>query len=494
MKNLTRRNFIKGSLASAATAGVASQLLTSNVWAQARGANDDIRVAVVGIGNKGRQHVRELLKHQGVRLVAVSDADTERMEKRALKYAREANQNVQPIQDFRRILDDKSIDAIVTATPNHWHALVTIWACQAGKDVYVEKPVSHNVWEGKKMIEAARKYNRIVQSGTQLRSDTGLRQVIPYIQQGNLGKIKLAHCLCYNYRGSIGKVAGPQPIPATVDYNLWCGPAPLEPLRRKKLHYDWHWVWSTGNGDLVNQAIHDMDLCRWAIGEDQFPSEVTSIAGRFGYDDDGETPNTQVAFLKYDKVPIVYVMQGLGREKGSKSLNAYKGVRTGIVIECENGYFAGGKGGGWVYDNNDKKVKQFIGDGGKGHHANFFKAMRSRKVSDLNADVREGYLSSCLCHLACIPDRVGALTTVEKIKESISSEHPEVGVRFEEFQKHLAANEVDLTKVNARLGPKLKIDQKAETYIGAAKYNDSYWANQLLARTYREPFVVRDQV
>ena len=494
MNSITRRNFLRKSLASAAVAGAASALSTQSVWANVRGANDDIRVAVIGIGNKGKQHVKGLLKHPGVRLVAVSDADTERMEENALKYAREANQNVQAIQDFRKILDDKSIDAIVTATPNHWHALVTIWACQAGKDVYVEKPVSHNVWEGKKMIEAARKYNRIVQSGTQLRSDTGLREAIPYIQQGNLGKIKLAHCLCYNYRGSIGKVDGPQPIPKTVDYDLWCGPAPLEPLMRKRLHYDWHWVWSTGNGDLVNQAIHDMDLCRWVIGEDQFPSEVLSIAGRFGYDDDGETPNTQVAFLKYDKVPIVYVMQGLGMSKGMKALNSYKGIRTGIVIECENGYFAGGKGGGWVYDNNDNKVKQFKGDGGKGHHANFFKAMRSRKVSDLNADVREGYLSSCLCHLACIPDRIGSLATVEQIRESIQSDHPEVGVRFEEFQKHLGANEVDLAETRATLGPKLTIDQKNETYIGAEGYNDSYWANLLLRRSYREPFVVRDEV
>jgi len=182
----------------------------------------------------------------------------------------------------RKLLDDKNIDAISTATPNHWHALISVWACQAGKDVYVEKPVSHNVWEGRKIVEAARKYNRIVQTGTQSRSSAALREAIAWVQAGNIGKIKIARGLCYKPRPSIGKVDGPQPVPESINYDLWCGPAPKTPLMRTKLHYDWHWVWATGSGDIGNQGIHQMDICRWATGKAELSPRIVSVGGRLG--------------------------------------------------------------------------------------------------------------------------------------------------------------------------------------------------------------------
>ncbi|TFG44682.1 MAG: gfo/Idh/MocA family oxidoreductase, partial [Candidatus Brocadiia bacterium] len=263
MSRMTRRSFMKGSLLSAAGISVASTL-ASSARAQVRGANDDIRVAVVGFRGKGKGHVESFHKLDGVRVVALCDVDKTIIDREVKKFT-DRNEKVDTYTDVRKLLEDKNIDAIVTATPNHWHALVTIWACQAGKDVYVEKPIHHSVSEGAPMMAAAKKYNRIVQSGLQGRSDPSLAESAEFLQAGNLGKILYAHCLCYNRRESIGKY-GVQAVPDYIDYDLWCGPAPLQPLKRKTVHYDWHWFWETGNSDLVNQSIHDMDLCRWLIG------------------------------------------------------------------------------------------------------------------------------------------------------------------------------------------------------------------------------------
>src|SRR5688572_30409864 len=287
MSNLTRRGFLAGS--AAAGAGV-----MFSTHARAQGANDDIRVAVIGFNGQGGGHINGFKKMKGVRLVALCDADQAVIDK-AVAGLNKENIKVDHYQDMRRIFERKDIDAISTATPNHWHALTSIWAIQSGKDVYVEKPVSHNVWEGRKIVEAARKYNRIVQTGTQKRSSLGNKEVFAYMQSAALGKIKWARGFCYKRRDNIGKTEGPQPIPSTVDYDLWTGPAPKEELRRKKLHYDWHWVWPTGNGDIGNQGIHEMDLCRWALGEKAIAPRVMSFGGRLGYEDDATTPNTLVS-------------------------------------------------------------------------------------------------------------------------------------------------------------------------------------------------------
>jgi len=484
MKGITRRTFIKGSMA----AGAALAL----PFSRALGANNDIRVAVVGFRGQGSGHIKRFLEIPGVRVVALCDVDKDILDREVKKFT-DRNETVKAYTDVRKLLDDKQIDAISTATPNHWHALVTIWACQAGKDVYVEKPVSHNVWEGRKIVEAARKYNRIVQAGTQKRSDEGLKEFFEYIHQGNLGKIVVARGFCYKRRKSIGKVPGPQPVPQSLDYNLWTGPAPLNPLMRQRLHYDWHWVWPTGNGDLGNQGIHEVDLCRWATGQNQLPPAVMSIGGRFGYDDDAETANTQIAILDYEPAPIIFEVRGLPRRKDASAMDNYKGVRIGVVIECENGYFAGGGGGGWVYDNDGNKIKQFKGSGGKEHYANFIQAVRSRKVSDLNADILEGHLSSALCHMANISYRLGQKSSPDQIKQAFKDE-PKAQHPFERFQDHLFSNWLDLSKEQAVLGPWLKMDPKTERFVGSGEYSIARWANDLLTRNYREPFVVPEKV
>ncbi|MFH1718702.1 MAG: Gfo/Idh/MocA family oxidoreductase [Planctomycetota bacterium] len=478
MRGLTRRAFMKGSLAAGGAAALAP-------YSRALGANNDIRVAVVGFNSQGSNHIKYFSKIPGVRLVALCDADRKIID-REVKKLHEQNQKVDTYVDVRKLLDDKNIDAIITATPNHWHSLVTVWACQAGKDVYVEKPVSHNIWEGRKMVEAARKYKRIVQAGTQRRSDEGLAAAFEYLRQGNLGKILRARCYYFSPRGPIGKVNGPQPIPETVNYDLWTGPAQMAPLMRKNLHYDWHWQWPYGNGDLGNNGIHFIDTCRWALGYSHLAPQVISFGGKFLWDDDRQTPNAQVAFFDYKPAPIIFEMRNLPRKKGDSAMDVtYRRIRADTVIECEGGYYAGG----WAYDYNDKKIRQFKESGGGSHHVNFIEAVRSRKVSDLNADILQGYLSTALCHMGNISYRLGQTASREQIVGSIKSD----GVltdAFERLQEHLLLNCVDVQETPRILGPWLAMDSDAERFVG--QLSDE--ANQHLSRNYREPFVVPEQV
>ena len=478
MKTFTRRTFLKGTLAGATAAAIAP-------YSHVLGANDDLRVAVVGFRGQGSNHIKYFSRIPGVRVVALCDADRSVIDREANKF-KERNEKVDTYVDVRRLLEDKSIDAIITATPNHWHALVTVWACQAGKDVYVEKPVSHNIWEGRKMVEAARKYNRIVQAGTQRRSDGELAAAFEYIRQGNLGKVLRARCYYFSPRGPIGKVNGPQPVPESVDYNLWTGPAPMAPLMRKNLHYDWHWQWPYGNGDLGNNGIHYIDVCRWALGYTTMAPRAISFGGKFLWDDDRQTPNTQVAYFDYDPAPIIFEMRNLSRKKGDSAMDAtYRKTRAPVVIECEGGYFAGG----WAWDNKGEKIKQFKVTGGGGHHANFIKAVRSRKVSDLNADILQGHLSTAACHMGNISYRIGPEASRDDIVQSLKSNSVLLDA-FERFQEHLLMHVVNVQETPRIMGPWVTIDPDTERFVG--EFSDQ--ANAYLSRNYREPFVVPENV
>lgn len=418
-------------------------------------------------------------------MVALCDVDEKVLNGAAQKF-KDRGESIQTYTDVRKLLDNKDIDAISTATPNHWHALISIWACQAGKDVYVEKPVSHNVWEGRKIVEAARKYKRIVQTGTQCRSNPAIQEAMQYLHEGNLGKIKIARGLCYKRRASIGKVEGPQPIPANIDFDLWCGPAPKEPLTRKRLHYDWHWVWPTGNGDLGNQGIHHMDLARWALQKNVLSPKVLSVGGRFGYVDDGTTPNTQVIVHDYGDSLLIFEVRGLPEKPGANSMDKYRGAGVGLVVECENGYVVmPSYTEANAFDNSGKELKKF--KGGASHHANFIKAVRSRKQSDLTADILEGHLSSALCHTGNISHLMGKCASPEVIEEQLKSED-EALEACQRAYEHLQINEVDLEKTPPVLGAFLKMDPQTE------RFTNHEAANRLLSRDYRKPFVVPDRV
>ena len=495
MKSMDRRSFIKTSaLASASLSLLPTLGRAQAVNARVRGANEDIRVAVVGFGGRGRDHIQGFSELPGVRLVALCDVDKSVLEREARKCA-DAGKPVQSYADIRKLLENKEVDLVSIATPNHWHALAAIWSMQAGKDVYVEKPVSHNVWEGRQIVNAARKYNKMCQTGTQSRSSReGIAKMVEWVQAGNLGKIRIARGQCYKPRGSIGKTEGPQKVPDSIEYDLWCGPAPLVPPRRNHpqhgpIHYDWHWFWAYGGGDLGNQGIHQMDIARWFTGENALSPRVVSVGGRLGYVDDGETPNTQIVFHDYAKAPLIFEVRGLPEKTGSSNMDKFPARNGGSVcvnIHCEGGLVhVPDYKQAIAYDKNGEKIIEF--KGAESHYGNLIKAVRSRKVSDLHADILEGHLSSALCHTGNISYRVGRQRSPDEIREGLKTDSAawEAVGRMEE---HLAANGVDLTKTPATLGEVLKMDPQTERFIG----NEA--ANQLLTRKYREPFVVPEKV
>ena len=444
------------------------------------GSNSDVRVAVVGFHGRGGEHISALSKIDGARITALCDADSD-----VLAGGRKKVGEVGGYTDIRKLLEDKNVDALSIATPNHWHALGTIWAIQAGKDVYVEKPVSHNVSEGRRVVEFARKYDKIVQTGTQSRSSIeGIKAAVEWVKAGNIGKIKLARGLCYKPRGSIGKVTGPQPIPANIDYDLWCGPALKLPLMRKKLHYDWHWVWNTGCGDLGNQGIHEMDVARWFLGVMELSPRILAVGGRLGYVDDGETPNTMIIYHDYPDAPLIYEVRGLPSKTGSTKMDKYKGAEIGIVIECEGGHVTvPSYAAATAYDKEGNVLKQFKGS--ENHHENWLKAVRNRKKETLNADILEGHLSSALCHTGNLSYRLGATKSPAEIKEAITDKG--LSEAFGRMSEHLAANDVNIENDKLTLGVPLKMDPKTERFLG----NDK--ANELLTRPYRAPYIVPEK-
>jgi predicted dehydrogenase len=482
---IPRRRFIRNSILAAASLNAWPMVAQISTKSQVIGANGDIRYAVVGFHGRGGEHINALGKVKGARLVALCDVDSEVLEKE-VKKAGDRGDTVQGYSDIRKLLENKDIDAVTFGTPNHWHALGSIWAIQAGKDVYVEKPVSHNVWEGRQMIEAARKHRRMLQAGTQCRSSAGLREAMAWLHEGNLGKIIRARGLCYKRRASIGKVEGEQPVPATVDYDLWCGPAPKRPLTRKRLHYDWHWVWDTGNGDLGNQGIHQMDIARWALGEMELSPRILTIGGRLGYEDDGTTPNTQVVFHDYKNAPLIFEVRGLPDAAESTKMDKYRGADVGVVIDCEAGtMIIPSYSKAVVYDKLGKELKTF--EGGGGHFENFFDAMRSRKHTDLHADILEGHLSSALCHTGNISYRLGRPQPPEAILDSIKG-NSDLAETLGRMEEHLGDNQVDLHKTPLVLGELLKMDPARE------RFANNPAANKLLRREYRAPFVVPEKV
>lgn len=483
---LNRRRFLKNSLLTTASLSLfpargAEVQAQASATARVIGANSDIRYAVVGFNGRGRDHLKELGDLKGTRLVALCDVDSKVLGREVDRCKTNGNP-VQGYTDIRKLLENDTIDVVTIATPNHWHSLAAIWAIQAGKDVYVEKPVSHNVWEGRQVVEAARKHNRIVQAGTQSRSSSGIAEAIGWIREGHIGKILRSRGLCYKRRASIGKVDGPQPIPPDIDYDLWCGPAPKEPLMRKRLHYDWHWVWPTGNGDLGNQGIHEMDVARWVLGEQALSPRVLSVGGRLGYVDDGTTPNTLIVFHDYKPAPLLFEVRGLPANTGSGTMDKYHGASIGIVTDCEGGTMViPNYGSATIYDKDGNELKKF--SGGSSHFGNFLGAVRSRRHAELKADILEGHLSSALCHTANISYRLGKTHSPDEIREAVKN-NTDLAEALGRMEEHLAANNVDLKTSPATLGAALNMDPKSE------RFTDNAEANKLLTREYRAPFVV----
>lgn len=479
----SRRAFLKTSLA----VGLGAAILPH---ARVMGANGDIRVAIAGVGNKGSQHVGQFKKVPGVRVVALCDPDPGRM-KAAIKKHFEGEAEPRTYQDIRQLIDDKEVDAICVATPNHWHALATVWACQAGKDVYTEKPFSHSFEEGQRLIRAGQKYNRVITVGTQSRSDEGLASLRQYIEEGNLGDLEYVRGIYYSIRQPIGKVSGPQQPPEGTDFNVWLGPAPDEPLMREKLHYDWHWQWQYGNGDLGNNMVHMIDIANWMVNNTKFPEKVISLGGRFNWDDDGVTPNTQTVIYDFGQgqVPYLCEVRNLPYEAGSERTDNIKGTRVGVQVKGSDGYFVGYNAGGWVYDNDGKRVKQFPGDGGGSHHQNFINAVRDRKPDMVNATPQMGHLSAGICHLGNISQKLAQDANAQEIYEAIGDKKI-YDERIDSFQEHLLLNKVDLQAVPRQLGPWLEFDPSGQKFVGERAEE----ANAQMTSTYRSGFEMPQDV
>ncbi|HPD29642.1 MAG TPA: Gfo/Idh/MocA family oxidoreductase [Phycisphaerae bacterium] len=480
MRGITRRRFLEDSMlaAAAAAGGVAvgrGAFAAEPRRARKAGPNDQLRIACIGFRGQGQNHIKAYLGMDDVTVATLCDVDSN-LFANGVKMCEEKGKKVPKCeQDLRRVLDDESIDAVSIATPNHWHSLAAIWAMQAGKDVYVEKPISHNVWEGRRLVEVARQLDRICQCGTQCRSMRGMIEAIEYVHKGGIGKVSMAHGLCYRDRGSIGIAGGEQPIPPGIDYDLWLGPAPKVPLTRKQLHYDWHWFWAYGNGDLGNQGIHQMDIARWGLKKDRLADSVVCLGGRFGYKDDGETPNTQLTLLDYGDCQILFECRGLKTKQ-------HKGAGVGVIFYGDEGYVVVPKyEGGAAFDLNGKVVKEF--GGGGDHHRNFINAVYSRKHTDLTADCLEGHLSSALCHLGNISYRLGTDQPFDSANKAFG-DNQEAHETFARIQEHLKDNAVPVDGLKYHVGPKLAFDVKAERFVGNEK------ANEMLTREYREPFVV----
>jgi len=474
---LDRRLFLEDSMLAAAAAAMAAAPVAMAADEKPTGSPmNKVRVAIIGCRIRGRAHAAELAKVPDVEITHVCDPDTELSAELAGKVEKQSGKAPRQFQDMRRIFEDKSVDAVFICTPNHWHALAGIWAMQSGKDAYVEKPVSHNISEGRRLAQVARKTGRVCQGGTQNRSTMALAEAVDYMKAGKLGEVKLARSIIYGGRGSIGP-KGNYEVPKNVDYNLFMGPAPLSPLTRKNLHYDWHWDWQTGNGELGNNNIHSIDICRWGLGLNGLCQSVVSFGGRFGYTDAGETPNTQVCVFDFGDKTIISETRGLKTEPFRQ------GFTGGWLFHGTEGSIAGNS----LFDRDGKMVSTFTSKRrSESHFANFIRAVRSRKREELNAEITEGHISTALCHVGNISWRLGREAGPMEIRERLATlkarEHATDAL--DRALKHLADNKVDVEKTKIVLGESLAITPGKEEFVGNAK------ANAFLTRDYRKPFVV----
>lgn len=406
----TRRSFIKKTAVAGTGVIAAPTIISANVF----GANDRINAAVLGIHGRGKNHIESLMELENVQVRTLCDPDMNLLNAQKSTFKEKYGKKVKLEQDLREVYDDKDIDVVSIASPNHWHALSVIWACQAGKDVYVEKPGSHNIWEGRKMVEAADKYNRIVQHGVQLRSSPAVNEAIGLLRDGYIGRVYMARGLVFRWRPSIGD-KGTSPVPEGIDYDLWTGPAQKRPFSENLVHYNWHWHWDYGNGDVGNQGIHETDLCMWGL-DVGLPTHITSMGGKYLWDDAKETPEVLTSTYNYPEENKIIQF-----EVRPWCTNTEQGVTVGNIFYGEKGILVvNGYDKYETFMGQDRTPGQSGSDGGEaatgmdrgaggttGHFANFIEAVRKQDKSILNAPIETGHLSSGLAHLGNIAYRTG---------------------------------------------------------------------------------------
>jgi predicted dehydrogenase len=490
MSRQTRRTFLKQTTA----AGIATSFAISGTQASGRilGANDRVRLGVAGINGRGGSHMSEFAKMKDVDVTYLIDPDTRLFESRSERIQDMGGNTPKCVQDIRAALDDPELDAVSVATCNHWHSLITFWACQAGKDVYVEKPCSHNVFEGRQCVKAARKYGRIVQHGTQSRGSSSWAKTVAAVASGKYGKLLVSKAYASKPgrgRWTVG-YKEPKDPPADFDFNLWLGPAPEQPYHENIVHYNWHWFWDFGNGEIGNQGVHQMDIARWGIPGATLPKSAISLGGRYtideGHEDQAQTPNMQLTVFDFDGTLLVFEVASLC----GKSPITGKEVKGRVDNEfyLEEGKIVGGK----FYPNGSDKgepladVDYELQPGGV--FRNFIDCVRSRKYENLLADILEAHYSAALCHLGNASYRVGEQVSFDTAPVGLP-ENPQVQESVDKLQKNLVDFlDLDLDDATYQLGPQLMVDAETERFVDHAE------GNKLLTRDYREPFVVTEEV
>ena len=418
MKNTNRREFLKQT--GGIVAGTAALGLTPS--AQAAGANEKVIAGVIGPGGMGTNLLRSFAAQKDVEIAYVCDVDVDRMNAAVKEVEKITTKSPKPVKDLRRVLEDKSVDAVVIATPDHWHAPATILACEAGKHVYVEKPCSHNLREGRLMVEAARHHKRVVQVGTQSRSTEHVLRAMELLHNGAVGAVLVSKAWNSQLRRSIGREK-PSPPPEQLDFDMWVGPAPMVPYQKNLLHGIWRWWHAFGTGDMGNDGVHDLDIARWGLGVETHPSTITALGGKYFFDDDQQFPDTQYVVFEYlgngksagqlgHKKQLIFEQRIWSPyvQEGHENGNAFYGTKGMLIL---------GKGGGWQLfgPRNELREKMTGSPDGLAHHRNFLACIKNGKRS--NADIETGHLSSSLCHLGNIATRVGRTLHFDPSTEKI---------------------------------------------------------------------------
>tara|TARA_R100000789_G_scaffold94747_1_gene94792 strand:- start:2889 stop:4415 length:1527 start_codon:yes stop_codon:yes gene_type:complete len=482
MSQFNRRQFLQSSLAAGAFVS-----LSSVSSSKAMAANEEVNIAVIGCGGRGGEHLNQFSSLSGVNVAGLVDPDESRTGSAQRKFPK-----AKRYTDIRKMLEDPSIDAVTIASCNHWHCLAAIWAMEAGKDVYVEKPLSHSQWEGRQVVNAARKYDKVVQIGTQQRSSPIQDEAKKLLHEEKaLGKILSVQVCRYGIRGSIGKRSTPLEVPSSVDYDLWLGPAADQVLYRDKFHYDWHWDWNTGSGEMGNWGVHVLDDVRNVVFRDsvKLPTRILAGGGRVVWNDAGNTPNVHFAYFDTGEIPTFIGLSNLPAEPGSKKGLNYRGVTSGYLVQCEGGYYSGRRGGGDAYDNQGKKMRSLKGSSGTSHAQNFIDAVRAQDNSNLKAEVAVGHDSTGWCNLANIGFQVGGQYKPDAFEEIVT---PNEGAKRiwsdlqAQMESHLAAHGYKLSDSEIRVSPMLSHDPETERFTGP----HAEGANALLKRAYRPGFEV----
>ena len=485
-RQIRRRTFVKG----AAAAGAATLVPGAKSYARIIGSNAEIRMGVIGFKGRGRALLGAIRATEGARVVALCDVD-----KKVLADHDKDNQKLFRTTDLHEILARDDVDAIASATPNHWHALLTARACEAGKHVYIEKPISHNMYESQALVKIARKNGSVVQCGFQNRSDTGLLTFFAHLHEGKYGEVLSVHGTCHRSRASIGKLDQPLVPPSHIDYELWLGPAADQPIMRPRLHYDWHWDFNTGNGDVGNQGPHEWDMMNWALGDpQQLPTQMVAAGNRFGWNDAGNTPNVMACSGLSSGIPFCFEVMDLKHGR-----RAPYGRGVGVIIETEKGRFVGGRGGG-VFRHHDGQSEKFARDearknqdGLHSHMANFIEAVGNRDHSGLRSECAVAANSSAMAHMANISFQLGAEASAEQIEAAFGS-----NIRQRDMIARLRESTMIFAMKEGRgevaepwlLGPSLEYDNATGQFAG----DNAALANRKMRRDYRKGFEMPTRV